>query len=577
MHFQEVHGGDSDIDAFHTALPHHRLFGSFAPSPGAGGLLFALGPTCKFDAEMVEVVPGRLAFLHLHNNIQEYVIINVHLCPGLGRAAALAQLRRLRSRLRRHTHALQIFIGDFNFVDPAEGRLHVPSGTLSLRHDLYYSVWHDTFPHLCEVVQPAHTRRKMHDGCVSVLSRLDKVFTNLPDADLQMAATSCGILWSASYDQKGSDQVAIRLSLGQGTRPRRNPFPRWVIEHLLFQSALRHKLDAMDIHKNVDFTRQDFKGLAADTAVATRRILCGRLATTSLEQLHWATLALRGVLCGSWDLVDLARPRWPPIGHAYSRHGRSEPFVDALRSMVRTLSQTQLDHEIEDLEEEISDLTRALDAAKVEAARRQLACARASRERWGSTRRRLVLSAVLYPSGAAAEDDSQAADLLYRHWSAVAAATDVNVSRYRDFQPFIQKCPAINWTISLESFSALLTSRKNSAPGPDGLPIGVWRDAGPSAVLLLYRAYLDVLASGYCPSDFWGSLSVFIPMGNDASDAGEAAATPEDLRPICLTNTDAKLIIAALAAPLEEASRVLLHPAQACVKGRNMVDNILGA
>ena len=216
---------------------------------------------------------------------------------------------------------------------------------------------------------------------MSILSRLDRVFSSLPDADLQMASTSCGILWSASFDQKGSDHVAIRFSLGKGSIPRYNPFPRWVIEHPLFGSVLREKLEAIDVEESADFTRQDFKDLALEISRATRRTLSRRLATTALEKLHWATLALRGALCGSWDLVDFARPRWPEIGLAYSSHGRSESFVDVLRSMVRSLSRTQLDGEIADIEEDIKDHVQALDAAKAESARRQFARARARRER----------------------------------------------------------------------------------------------------------------------------------------------------------------------------------------------------
>ena len=572
--FQEAHGGQADMHALRTALPRHRLYGSFGPSLGAGGLLFALGPACTLEVEMIVVVPGRIAFIRMTAGTQEYVLINVHLCPGLGRATATTQLRRLRSRLQRHAAALHIFIGDFNFVDPAEGRLHLPSGTLSPCHDVYHEVWHDIFPSLCEIVQPAHTRRKMQDGRVSILSRLDKVFTNLPDTDLHLASASCGVLWSASFDQKGSDHVAIRLSLCQGSRPPLNPFPRWIITHPLFRLALRERVDAAELDNDCEFTRQDFKDLALEIARGARRTLSRSSASTPLEKLHWAVLALRGALCGNWDLVDLARPRWPPLSVAFARFGCTEAFVSALRSMVRTLSQTGLDREISDIEEEIADHTRCLNFAQAEAARLQLARARARRERWSIQQRRLVLTSVLQESGAAAEDDYQAADLLHRHWSAIAAASQVDESRFQKFKPYVQKIPSVDWAISFDDFLELLDSRRDSAPGPDCLPIGVWRDAGPSVAKLLYRTYLSILASGCCPPDFCTSISVFIPKGTDDDGTGEAAAAPEDLRPICLSNADTKVIIAALTAPLGEASRFTLHPAQACAKGRKMVDNI---
>ena len=183
-----------------------------------------------------------------------------------------------------------------------------------------------------------------------------------------------------------------------------------------------------------------------------------------------------------------------------------------------------------------------------------------------------MISSVLRPCGAASESDEEAAHLLHSYWSGVARSRDVQHARFSSFLPFVQKLPERNWTISYEDFVILLAARRNTAPGPDGFPISVWKAGGDHAARLLYRSYSSILASGRCPPDFCESLSAFIPKGQDSN--GEASAAPEDLRPICLSNADAKLIIAAIVMPLEESARLLLHPSQACSKGRHMVDNI---
>ena len=137
---QEAHGGEADLLALRTAFPSHRFFGSFCSTPGAGGLLFSISPSITYSITFLEVVPGRIAFVRFSDAGRHYIIVNIHLCPGLGRALARSQLSLLRAKLREFVNDFILIVGDFNFVDPAEGRLQLPAGSLSLHHDLYYEV-----------------------------------------------------------------------------------------------------------------------------------------------------------------------------------------------------------------------------------------------------------------------------------------------------------------------------------------------------------------------------------------------------------------------------------------------------
>ena len=58
----------------------------------------------------------------------------------------------------------------------------------------------------------------------------------------------------------------------------------------------------------------------------------------------------------------------------------------------------------------------------------------------------------------------------------------------------MQKAPAdISWTIDQAEFDDLLALKKDSAPGPDGIPCGVYRCAGGLGSKFLFNAYKAVL------------------------------------------------------------------------------------
>lgn len=95
-------------------------------------------------------------------------------------------------------------------------------------------------------------------------------------------------------------------------------------------------------------------------------------------------------------------------------------------------------------------------------------------------------------------------------------------------------------------------------------------------LLILYKAYLAVLAGDSVPGWINASLVVFIPKSAPGSSGMPHAATPVNFRPISLSNTSQKLIAKALNMTLEVISQDVAHPAQrGFIRGRQMGDNIL--
>ena len=110
--------------------------------------------------------------------------------------------------------------------------------------------------------------------------------------------------------------------------------------------------------------------------------------------------------------------------------------------------------------------------------------------------------------------------------------------------------------------------KKDSAPGPDGIPYGVYRFASGLGSKFLYRAYQAILEGSTIPDCFAESRTVFIPKTSDTDDLGRILRSPDAHRPLTLCNCDCKLLTSAICWGLH------WYPSQRCTSSRQMTDNI---
>jgi len=108
---------------------------------------------------------------------------------------------------------------------------------------------------------------------------------------------------------------------------------------------------------------------------------------------------------------------------------------------------------------------------------------------------------------------------------------------------------------TLDNIQEEIAKPRCSAPGPDGIPFSVYRSLADIAGPILYDVAnrLSEDESG-APPDFNSALLYLLPKGQ--------TYTPEDTRPISITNTDNRLIAAAIARKLGTVLNESLHPAQ---------------
>ena len=93
----------------------------------------------------------------------------------------------------------------------------------------------------------------------------------------------------------------------------------------------------------------------------------------------------------------------------------------------------------------------------------------------------LCLNAVTDEGGHPLENEDEPGRRLYEYWGSIFHARVEGPRHYQceNIQRYVQKAPDdIRWTIDRTEFDELTAVKKDSAPGPDGIPYGAYRCAG---------------------------------------------------------------------------------------------------
>ena len=135
------------------------------------------------------------------------------------------------------------------------------------------------------------------------------------------------------------------------------------------------------------------------------------------------------------------------------------------------------------------------------------------------------------------ENEDESGRRLCEYWGTIFQARQEG-SRHHQHEEILrfvqQALDDINWTIDQAELDDLLASQKDSAPGPDGIPYGVYRCAGGLGSNFLFNAYQAVLEG----SSIGPSLSLRLLMER-------IIRSPDAFRPLTLCNCDCKLLTSA--------------------------------
>ena len=123
----------------------------------------------------------------------------------------------------------------------------------------------------------------------------------------------------------------------------------------------------------------------------------------------------------------------------------------------------------------------------------------------------------------------------------------------------------------------LIEHSRDTGAGPDGIVYGYYQTIPEAWQHTLYELYLYLWNGGLPHDDFNQSRIVLPPKGKDVGDAtGKFVRPAKRLRPLSLSNTDAKHISSLVATPLNElASRIIGNYQIGGIKGRQFTEHIL--
>ena len=211
--------------------------------------------TCQGRDHNVSIQSGR----------QSQVIDNDHFEPAL-------TLRRLRERLRLITphwpsypNAVGIILGDFNICDPEEGRFNVWNQTFTDgdagKTAMFHSFFH-MFLRLLNLID--YTGRDSTAlGIIRTLSRIDRIFINLPMAEARDFHCYSHVFENLGNRTSPSDHAAVRLVIHKPTNreQQRKRIPSWMSKHPVFCSILKR------LHDDHRYSTDPFGALAEFKAI----------------------------------------------------------------------------------------------------------------------------------------------------------------------------------------------------------------------------------------------------------------------------------------------------------------------
>ena len=117
----------------------------------------------------------------------------------------------------------------------------------------------------------------------------------------------------------------------------------------------------------------------------------------------------------------------------------------------------------------------------------------------------LCLHAVTDKDGHPLQNEDESGRRLCEYWGTIFQAR-VEVQRHHHYENilrYVQKAPHdIRWVIDKNEFDELIATKKESAPGPDGIPYSLHGCAGELGSQVLFNAYKHVLEGGTIPALF---------------------------------------------------------------------------
>ena len=548
-----------------------------------------------------EIVPGRLAVLHLEGPQGRIAIATMYFASGHRAADQRSEMRqKLRKAMAKHTDTLWLMMGDFNWVTKEPDRLDLMTGNFTGDQDREEEAhWQR------EVAGPGGlqelTQKEFTYQSTSARSRLDRAYTNHHTADY-----FAGAAWMAAWpwpqrDDKGwavSDHRPISFGyrrpegLNKATTIKehhiRHPdFAKRVVRDLQEKMKERiknntstdpfHKLDLIkeamqtvsDNMTETNFGKNYIKELDPPATAGTAfSILAGtRSGTVGSKE------ALRKRLPSTWER-ELGG-----VGISFRE------LIKRLKDKAIELTKQEVMQDMRKHQEETAKGEGDENSSKVQKNSISRRLAKLSRKTENAG-----IHLLEDGEGGAISDEGEIANKLQEHWAEVFKHKEIDGYKLTQWKKLAARAGGTqidakrsDWKLRKKDVEKALKMAGDSRPGPDGIPFSAWRALGPLGITALWEAG-EGMASGLNNEDsihnkFNESLLCCLPKQPTRTDeAGTQVYVPSGTRPLSITNTDNRIVANAYRLRWEPLIAPCISKKQrGFIGGRSMISNIIDA
>ena len=212
---------------------------------------------------------------------------------------------------------MAVILGDFNICDPEERRFKVWNQTLTDGDPGKTALFHSFFPYVLEVAQSDCTRRESTAlGIIRTLSRIDRIFINLPMTKARDFHCSSHVDENLGKKNVPSDYAAVRLVILKPTHrgDQNKRIPSWMSKHPMFGSILQQLHDDHRFSPDPFCALAEFKHLLHQAQKMTQRELSrqtpdcigAKLLITSTALRAYRNRHLRTLMrcCEAWKPIE---------------------------------------------------------------------------------------------------------------------------------------------------------------------------------------------------------------------------------------------------------------------------------
>jgi endonuclease/exonuclease/phosphatase family metal-dependent hydrolase len=571
---QEVHGSVADLAELRSLHPLWSACGSFCSSRAAGGvvIMYSKKIASAFTSIVdLPVVQGWIHRVALDGPCGSLNIICVHSNPRLADALRLAEFRKISKCIGESASTTSMVVGDFNAPAPAEERFDMLLQKWTTSDQRLAVAIEATIDKMTEVLQPDFTRVGMEGGAHRFFSRIDRLFTDMPTIDILDSQPYGRTTCDPAAKNFPSDHCPVtfvfrRLNVGP---PDRVSLPSWLTKMPQFALELNKFL----AHFIPDYddplsSHDELKEMIHMAAAATRLAIANVEPDSAERMVYIAMRAARAIrrqdTKGMQKVLNCYQAIRDIFGQVAANDYSGEQ-VARLHALLQSVSVQALEEEVRKLSMSKEEHTPDRDSkrAKIDVRLRL----------WRSHSRKAAFSAVRAEDGSCHTSLPEMSRTLHSHWQGVfnekqicRVDAEILVARLRS--PDLDALVIPDSTIVAEYMETL----GDSSPGPDGIPYSAWKATGLVGASSIRGVLLHVLAGGCFPIDASTSLMVFF----SKLGSGCLVAKADEMRPISLTNTDAKLWASLINYGLSRALEKCIDPVQkGFVRGRRGSDHVI--